>query len=314
VVEAFVEDLRAAAAASPEPAPQKATRARALLRAAAEHLLSEGVRARGEVNAEYRARTHAMEAVLAERQHRLEAYAERQRQVVPPAADRFIVAGRVTDRATGRGLPHVRVRATDLDRREHDLLGYVRTDALGYFRLEYGAGDIAESDHVPETFIEVLDDEGNVVHTSARSFVEKSGGAAFIPAEVDGAALPQNVRMAQKVAATVDRRHRDFEVRRRVLERSPELAVDLGGRAVTGGKGGEGDQVVEGPVEGAPEVTLTEVKGIGAAFSDRLTESGLTTVARLARARVEKVAEILNVSEERAKAMIGDARERMKRR
>lgn len=314
LVQGFVADLRVLGRPAPDRGDERPTQGMEQLRTIAEHVRGEQGMAAVEVNAEYRARTDAMQTVLADRQQRLEAYAERQRQVVPSAPDRFIVAGRVTDQETGVGLPHVRVRATDLDRREHDVLGYVRTDALGYFRLEYGAEDIDEADQIPETFIEVLDDEGAVLFTSTKSFVQKTGQAAFIPAAIEGDRLATNLRMAEKVSAAVDHRHQELAQRQRVLSHRAEVVVDVGreipGRVALPAR----EDATTPPAAGAPQRPVTDVKGVGPAFRERLDRQGVTDVAGLARMKPAQVAKILNVSENRAKAIVTDARSAARRK
>lgn len=325
IIAGFVQDLRILGRPRSERGDEKPTQGTTQLRTVTEQVRGSGAKATLDVNAVYRERTEAMHTVVAERQRRLEAYATRQRQAVPTAPDRFIVAGRVTDRATGAGLPHVRVRATDLDRREDDVLGYVRTDALGYYRLEYTAADFAEADQNPETFIEVLDDANAVIFTSSKSFIQKAGQSAFIPAVVDGEKLPDNLRMASKVTQGVDERKDHFAQRQRVLDHRADVvlpAAPVRGPVVTlpsrGGAGGiatgtGGAAPAREPVVVAqPAVVgradLGTVKGIGPAFRERLEKEGVTETAAVARMKPARLAEILNVGESRAKTIIADAK------
>ena len=145
LVQGYVDDLRAAAESPGDAPAQSAGNER--LRESAGLVEAGRDQAMANLNATYRARTSAMEAVVAERARRLDAYAKRQRHAVSADPKRFIVAGRVTDQTTGHGLPHVRVRATDMDRRHDDVVGEARTDALGYYRIEYTAAVIDERVH-----------------------------------------------------------------------------------------------------------------------------------------------------------------------
>lgn len=331
LVQRYVDDLRAAAQ-SPQrdaPVPSAGTEQ---LRQAARQVQTERRDAVATLNAQYEARTTAMEAVVIERQRRLEAYAQRQRQAVPAAPDRFVVAGRVTDRVTGRGLPHVRVRAMDLDRRHDDLLGEVRTDALGYYRIAYTSADIAERDENPETYIEVLDNESQVLFTSTKSFIQKAGRSAFIPATVDGNKLPTAKRMAGKVAGSVARRQQNLTRRRRTLQYRPsseivmkdEDAARLAPPArpvapphekapAARPEAAQGDEGVE-PASEEPRSTsshrpLTAVKGIGAVYQERLSDAGITTIEAVAKMKPARLAAILEVGAGRAQRIVGAARE-----
>ncbi len=179
----------------------------------------EGVEA---IEARYTGRREAMKTVLAERQKRLQAYAQRQRPTVPAEEGKFVVAGRVIDEVTGVGLPNVKVNAFDLDRKYDDRLGSARTDALGYYRIEYTSADFEDfGDETPETYIEVLDEGGTPIFTSTKSFVQKAGRAEFIAAPIDGNKTPASRALGEKVAKSVNRRTETFEKRKRILAVSP---------------------------------------------------------------------------------------------
>jgi predicted flap endonuclease-1-like 5' DNA nuclease len=119
-------------------------------------------------------------------------------------------------------------------------VGEARTDALGYYRIEYTAAAIDERDQNPETFIEVLDDEGEVLFTSTKSFIQKAGQSAFIPAAVDGGKLPTSQRLANKVAGSVARRQRDLARRGRILKHQSRVeVVRRGGARGDDGRGND---------------------------------------------------------------------------
>ena len=167
----------------------------------------------------YDERRKEMLRVVEERRLRLEAYAGRTRQLVAAQADKFIVAGRVTDQASGVGLPNVKVSAFDMDRRQDDYLGNARTDALGYFRIEYSAADFRDhgEEPQPETYIQVLGEDGQVLYTSTKSFVQKAGEAQFVKVEMDGETLTRNLDAGRRIDASVKLRLDGIETRKRLL-------------------------------------------------------------------------------------------------
>jgi hypothetical protein len=100
------------------------------------------------------------------------------------------------DKKSGVGLPDVIVKAFDMDRKYDDLLGSTVTNKDGYYQVEYTTKDFKDLfDKKPETYIEVLDQEGHTLYTSPKSFVLKSGKQEIVDAEVDG----------KKLAASLDR-------------------------------------------------------------------------------------------------------------
>lgn len=221
----------------------------------------------------YAARAGAVSQMLEERQRRLTAYAVRERAMVPPVEGRFVVAGRITDAATGVGLPDVRVQAWDLDRRQDDFLGETRTDALGYYRVEFGPEQVNDPDGIPETYIVVFDDAGEELHRSTRSFIDKSGPAANISAAVDGRRVSESLERGTKVALSVNRQVETLEVRRQVAP--PVVALPVAR--------------VEGVVAGARDVAApapgpVEVRPLGDVART------LRALAEVDRARVEAVA------------------------
>ncbi len=135
------------------------------------------------------------------------------------------MAGRVADRETRRGLPNVTVRAFDLDRKQDDPLGRARTDAFGYYRIEYDESQFADRDKLPELYIQVVDAKEKVLFTSTKSFVQKAGAVEAIDAEVDGSQLPESRSLGEVVDRTVDARLGAFADRRRVVTGRLTLGV-----------------------------------------------------------------------------------------
>lgn len=168
----------------------------------------------------YKERREEIMEVVEKRRERLEAYTKRRRQAIHTEEDKFIVAGRVTDNKTGVGLPNLNINAFDLDRKYDDRLGSARTDAFGYFRIEYTSTDFKDfGDKMPETYIEVLGEDGKALFTSPKSFVQKAGKAKFIDAAIEGDKVPASLEIGEKINRSVDYRLKGFERRKRTLER-----------------------------------------------------------------------------------------------
>lgn len=331
LIQGFVEDLRTVARPPSERGDEPPTRGRQQLRQVAEQVRGDRAQAVVEVDDRYRERTEAMQAVLVQRQQRLEAYAGRQRQAVPTAPDRFIVAGRVTDEATGAGLPNVLVRATGSDPRRAAAPVESRTDALGYYRIEYSARDLETAGQSPETLIEVMDEGGEVLFTSARPFVPAVGQSTFVAAAVDGQRVPTSRRLADKVTIAVTGRQQDLARRQRVLDPRLDVPLEAAGtvagpaevtRTPTGGtevtrpaegrtvvQPAGGGTVVARPIGEAVARPVTEVKGIGPTFRDRLEKEGVTDADTVATMQPARLAAILDVGEGRALNIITAAKE-----
>lgn len=181
-------------------------------------MLAEQNKNEQEVEKQFKERREIMEKVVAKRNQRLEAYAKRGRMVVPKEKDKFIIAGRVVDNKTKTGLPNMRVKAFDLDRKYDDRLGSTRTDALGYFRIDYTADDFKDlGDKTPETYIEVLGKDGEALFTSTKSFIQKANQSEYITAPVDGEKVPENFAQGKKIELSINKRGEVFKKRERIL-------------------------------------------------------------------------------------------------
>ncbi|MDX1546249.1 MAG: DUF4332 domain-containing protein [Rhodothermales bacterium] len=349
LVQGFLDDLRAMARpeaerdAPPEKGIERLRQANAQVTARRDDAVTR-------LDDRYRARSEAMEEVSARRRRQLE---DPGRRVPEPAPGTFVVAGRITDDATGAGLAYVRVRAFDLDRRYDDLLGETRTDAAGYYRLEYDAATFDELDEKPETYVEVLDEDGEVLFTSTKSFVQKAGERAQISAGVEGARVP----MSQKVGAAMERsteaRKQDLQRRERILARRPGVRLEprragSGGAVPTTVRPTPLPTLIETearpaerparPVSPAPKKTppakkaptatktpsaparkaparkapagppLSEVQGIGPAYRERLEKAGVAGAEAVAAMEPAQLAEVLDVGEGRAENLVAAAR------
>jgi len=306
----LLQDLAEAAGATIDPR-RRAESGRAQLAAAGERIQADRDASLDTAATAYQDRAADLQDVLAQRRRRLEAYAGRERRVVPAVKGRFVVAGHVTDQATGGGLPNLRVRATDLDRKHHELLGEVRTDAMGYYRIEYTPAQFADrGEGMPEVYIEVLDDAGAVIFTSPRSFIMKSGEAEFIAADVDGAKVPASRALGGKVQGTVERRLANLDRRVQTLARpAGEFLRELPLRAADAAAGAPPVAVKE-----PSGVALVAVKGIGEALAKRLEARGIRDAGAVAELEPDRLGEILNVGRTKAAAMIKDARRLVRKR
>ena len=144
-------------------------------------------------------RRSELDKTLALRRKRLEEAVQPKPPVVRKKKGSFIVRGRVVDENEGIGLPNVVVKAFDMDRKYDDQLGTTRTDENGYYAIEYSAKTFKDVfDNQPETYIEVLDSEGNSLYTSPRSFVHKAETIEEINASVDGQRLENQLDLAKR--------------------------------------------------------------------------------------------------------------------
>jgi hypothetical protein len=171
-----------------------------------------------EVEERYRRRRDDMKEAVQKRRKRLEAYAGRKRVVIAGEEDKFIVAGRVTDKTTGVGLPDVQVNAFDMDRKYDDRLGSTRTDVLGYFRIDYSIAQFKDfGEGMPETYIEVVGEDEETLYTSPKSFVQKAGKFEYFDARVPGAKVPRSLAVGVKIDRSLSERVKGLERRKRGL-------------------------------------------------------------------------------------------------
>ncbi|MEO1079469.1 MAG: hypothetical protein AAFY29_07935 [Pseudomonadota bacterium] len=184
-----------------------------------QRLGDERAASEAKVDSTYSERRKDIGKVVEERGRRIDAYTGRTRQVIAADDNKFIVAGRITDQETGVGLPNVRVKAFDLDRQQNDKLGNARTDSLGYFRIEYTEADFMDAgeESQPETFIEVLGDDDEIVHTSRQSFVQKAGDVEFVKVELDGAAMEKSLNAGLRIDSSIRKRVDGLKLRKRLL-------------------------------------------------------------------------------------------------
>lgn len=119
-----------------------------------------------------------------------------------PTPGKFVVTGRIVDDATGVGLPNVKIKAFDRDRKFDDLLGTVQTDQDGFYRLEYTAEQFREGgEDAPEVYIQVLDEADEPLYQSPRSVEIKSNNVETLDARISNSeAVPQSKELANQIA------------------------------------------------------------------------------------------------------------------
>ena len=169
-------------------------------------------KAQTQIDGQYAGRRKAVDQVVQKRRQRLEAYTKRTRKTIPKEEDRYIIAGRVVDKASRVGLSNIKVSAFDLDRKYDDRLGSTRTDALGYFRIDYSADDFKDlGDKTPETYIEVIGEDGQVVYTSKKSFIQKAGKSEYLEVKLKGEDVPRSLAQGRKIDASIQLRLKAFD-------------------------------------------------------------------------------------------------------
>ncbi|MEF8787713.1 MAG: hypothetical protein V5A84_01460 [Planctomycetota bacterium] len=131
--------------------------------------------------------------------------------------DKFVLTGRIMDEETGRGLPDVRLRVFDMDRKYDDLVAETTTDELGYYRVVYDQDDFKDIDEKPEMFIEALDEEDEVFYTSPRGFRHKSGRLEVLNAAIGADRVPSSRERSKKISDLMTDRKKELRARSRNL-------------------------------------------------------------------------------------------------
>jgi hypothetical protein len=184
-----------------------------------DHILTERSRVLEAHRRRLRGDQNALDQALNERQRRLQTLSERIRdRTLARAEGKFVAAGRIVDES-GAGLTGVRVRAFDLERKHEYLLRETRTDMMGYYRLEYDESDFKDlADKKPEMYIEVLDEEGQQVHTSTKSFIHKAGEVWVIDVTLDASKVPRSQALSEMITRLMADQVRSFEHRKQALD------------------------------------------------------------------------------------------------
>ena len=188
-------------------------------------------------NATVKDHTDVLKKTIEKRQQRMAAYALAERKTTATKKGTWIVMGRITDKASGKGVANVRVSAYDMDRKLDDYLDSTRTDALGYYRIEYTERDFKDlGDKQPETYIVVVDDDGNKLHTSSKSFVEKSKPATKIDAAIDGGKVPEKMAISNNIDGFINERKANWTARDKVLTHRKSITAKAFVRKDAGGR------------------------------------------------------------------------------
>jgi len=152
---------------------------------------------------------------------------ERREEITAPAEGKYVVAGRFLEVNTGVPLPSLRVQVMERDPQHDDVLGEVRTDRYGFYRLEYTAEDFHKAtDKEPETYVRVLDEEGNVVYTSDQSFRHQAGVVEVIDGAIEGDKVLRSAEFGQRFRDTKTEELRHLQQQVAYLENRVKLRTD----------------------------------------------------------------------------------------
>jgi len=189
------------------------------IRVVDDQIRTERMRVLEEHQRQLRGDQNALDQALNERQRRLQTLSEHIREkTLARAEGKFVVAGRIVDES-GAGLTDVRVRAFDLERKYDDLLRETRTGMMGYYRLEYDESDFKDlADKKPEMYIEVLDKQGQQVHTSTKSFIHKTGEVGVIDVTLNASEVPRSQALSEMITRLIDNQVRSLEHRKQALD------------------------------------------------------------------------------------------------
>jgi len=178
----------------------------------------EGLRTQGESQIQ----------VLKQRIQQLETSEKKRRQeITTPTEGKFVVAGRVLDAETREALPGIRVQGMERDPENDDVLGEVRTDREGFYRLEYTEEHFhAAQDEEPETYIRVLDEEGNALFTSDQSYRHKAGEVEVINAAIEGSKVSERRELGKQIRENTQAELNELRRRREDLKNRLHLRAD----------------------------------------------------------------------------------------
>lgn len=269
--------------------------------------LTEGLREIQEAVVEQRqkhdqARAQLLQESLKQDQAEIENAADlRAAETAKPAAGKFVTAGRVIDANSGVGLPDVRVQLTAGEAAKAKVLSESVTEDLGFYRHELGQVKTSDDGAITTVAVRVVDAGGKLVHLCDQRLTPKPGEVALVDIALDAAKLPGSLARGQ-------RHEQDAAVRLDAVQRQ---CVVLAGRSrlrLGLGLSRKEEETEKRPPKKAT-YDFTRIKGIGPIFAARLQEYGIADAEEVASLKPAQLAEILEVSVEKAKEIKKSARE-----
>lgn len=172
-----------------------------------------------QIKTQYDYRSSVLQSGLDQRKEIIQTAIAKQREAIfTEAADKFVVAGQITDEKTGLGLAGIEVQVFDMDRRTDDYLGKVITNAEGFYRLEYDKSAFAEAgEDQPELYIKVINESGENLYESPKGFSYKAGEVEDISVKLDGDQLPQIKLQSRQLAQLREAKLAQFDQRKNRL-------------------------------------------------------------------------------------------------
>lgn len=184
-------------------------------------LAQKHAKAAEESNETYSKRRNDIQQIVEKRRKRLEAYTRRRRVVVAGEKNKFVIAGQVTDKRTGVGLPNVKVNTFGIDRKDEGRIDSTHTDALGYYRIEYDEVDFKDlGEEMPQIYIEVVDENEKALYTSPKPFVQKTGKSEHLDVVLEGDNVPSSLAAGTKIDRSITERLKVLNRRNRRLTSS----------------------------------------------------------------------------------------------
>jgi len=119
------------------------------------------------------------------------------------------------------------VQVMERDPQNDDVLGEVRTDRYGFYRLEYTGEDFHEStDKEPETYVRVLDEEGHVMYISDQSFRHQAGDVEVIDGAIEGGKVSRSAALGQRFLNMKTKELRHLQQQVAYLENRVKLRIN----------------------------------------------------------------------------------------
>lgn len=117
----------------------------------------------------------------------------------------------------------------------------------------------------------------------------------------------QTLKSVFGIGTSNQRRHRETRI---TVEREPETEPDLETERAVKNNDITSSKVDTPEEAEAPSVPVDDIKGIGPAYAERLTDAGIETVAELANANAAELAAATDIPESRLQTWIDRANAR----